>query len=216
MTFKPSPKQALVLWTMITAETPEGREPLQSKTRPELKAPERQALVKEELLTLEARGKGGKHLVLTDRAWAWAASNVDIELLKSNSKVGAEALQGLLRRLLPYLKQNELPLAALFSSTTSELRPPPPPSTAPLATQIESACLSLADGARKTRVRLSALRRVLSAVDRNTLDHALLMLQDKGRLHLYREDNSAALTDDDHSAAILVGDAPRHLVLLEA
>ena len=216
MTFKPSPQQALLLWTMITAETLEGREPLQSKTQPELKAPERQELVKAGLVALEQRPRGAKALVLTDRAWAWAANAVDIELMES--KFGSVALRGLLRRLLPYLQRNDLPLAAIFATNTEAPRPPPalPLVTAPLATQIESACLSLADGARKTRVRLSALRRVLSAVDRNTLDHALLTLQDKGRLHLYREDNSAALTEDDHSAAILVGDAPRHLVLLEA
>jgi hypothetical protein len=48
------------------------------------------------------------------------------------------------------------------------------------------------------------------------LDATLLALQDAGRAVLYRDDNTSGLTAVDHEAALYVGDAPRHLVYLEA
>jgi hypothetical protein len=133
---------------------------------------------------------------------------------------------------LPFLKRHELPLASVFSSHVGAKREAarepahdddgiPPSGARPngangLGAEIEAACLSLGGGARKTRVRLSALRQRLDSVSREALDAALLGLQNQGRLVLYRDDNAAALTDDDHRAALIVGDAPRHLVYLEA
>jgi len=84
-----------------------------------------------------------------------------------------------------------------------------------LTERIESVCLALAHGKRKTRVMLSALRQQLGDVDRAELEQALLVLQDAERLVLYREDNSAALTDEDRRAALIINDEPRHLIMLE-
>ena len=63
---------------------------------------------------------------------------------------------------------------------------------------------------------LRDLRARLSDVARDDMDRALLALQREKKLVLYREDNSAALRSEDHQAALLVGNQPRHLVLLEA
>jgi hypothetical protein len=227
-----SPKQALFLWKMITAETPEHREPKAGSATPKLDPKkERQPLIDKGYLDTERRGLA-THLVLTDKAWAWAAGNVDVDLMKSNSKVGAEALQGLLRRLLPYLQRNDLQLSSLFAdppvnvkgehaSTTSS--PPVAPEKRPapetdvqLAQSVERACLQLTGGQRQQRVRLTRLREVLSQVPRHALDATLLALQDAGRAVLYRDDNTSGLTEADHEAALYVGDAPRHLVYLEA
>lgn len=216
MTYAPNPKQALFLWRLVTSETPDGSDFMLSKARPTLSPAERQTLIQERFVTLEAHpGVRGKYFALTDKAWAWAGDAVDVTLLKSNSKVGAEALEGLLRRLLPFLHRQELALADVFSTTSSKDPEPLEPDAASLAQQIERACLAISGGARQTRVRLSELRRILGAVSRDSLDHALLRLQDERRLVLYRDDNTAALTDDDHRAALSVGGAPRHLVYLE-
>lgn len=228
----PSPKQALLLWRLITAETEEERVPLQSKTNPRLSVEERTQLVDDEFIRLEKKpGKGGLHIVLTDKAWVWAQTTLDVELMQSHSRVGAQALQGLLRKLLPFLQQNDLPLASLFASgqplgTGANVEPRERADSpwsdreklvdASVPRQIEAACLSLAGGERKARVRLSELRRHLGTIARDVLDRALLELQDQRRLVLYRDDNMAALTDDDRDAALYVGDAPRHLVYLEA
>jgi hypothetical protein len=63
---------------------------------------------------------------------------------------------------------------------------------------------------------LTSLRQELADVERTAVDQALLQMQDGGKLVLYREDNTAALTADDHHAALSINGAPRHLVLLEA
>jgi hypothetical protein len=225
MTAEPSPKQALFLWKMITARTLEEREPVKSKATPRL-APrtELQTLIDQGYLSTDKRGRA-QHLILTDKAWAWAERNHDVTLMRSNSKVGAVALEGLLRRLLPFLAEREIPLASLFTSSliseqehdvstpaSSDVESTP----APLTARIERACLELADGQRKRRVRLSALRDALGDVRKNELDEALLALQEAGRAVLYRDDNSAGLTAADHDAALFVGGAPRHIIYLEA
>lgn len=201
-----SPKQALFLWKMITAQTPEDREPKQGNATPKLDAKsERQPLLDQGYLSLEKRGAAG-HLVLTDKAWAWAEKTHDVELMQSNSKVGALALQGLLHQLLPFLREHGLPLASMFS----------PRQNPSLASRVEEVCLQLTGGQRKQRVRLSALRQALLDVPRHALDQTLLDLQDAGRAVLYRDDNSAGLKEADHEAALLVGGSPRHIIYLEA
>jgi hypothetical protein len=224
MKFRPTPKQALVLWSMIAGESDDVREPLQSEASPKLSKIEREPLFREGFVTLKKQGSGGR-LELTNKAWAWAAETVDVELLVSNSRVGATALQGLLRRVLPFLKQRNIGLAELFIVSGEKPRAVKRPRAnvapakgrgVPIDKQIEQACLALAHGSRKARVRLAALREHLSVVKPAILNAALLKLQDQGRLVLYRDDNTAALTDDDHRAALSVGGAPRHLVYLEA
>lgn len=267
-----TPEQALFLWKMITGRTAEVREPMQSKASPKLSAAERKALVAKGYLSEEGRGKNGArpiHLVLTDKAWSWASRARDVRLPEDP---GAQALQGLLQYLLPFLEERELILASLFAGYSGAVGPGPgepqrvskaskkkaskasraskKPSkakaskasneagkkkasqtskrgkvsvqavavvqAAPLTERVEAACLSLTGGQRKRRVRLSALRDVLHDVPRAALDRTLLELQDAGRAVLYRDDNSAALTEADHAAALIVGDAPRHIVYLEA
>jgi hypothetical protein len=201
-----SPKQALFLWKMITAQTPEDREPKLGNATPKLDAKkERQPLLDQGYLTIEKRGAAG-HLILTNKAWAWAEKTHDVELMQSNSKIGAVALQGLLHKLLPFLQEHELPLASLFSARQNTS----------VASRVEHACLELTGGQRQQRVRLSALRQALPDVPRPSLDQTLLELQDAGRAVLYRDDNSAGLKEADHQAALLVGGAPRHIIYLEA
>ncbi len=219
---------------MITGETEEVREPQKSVAADRwLTRKERDELVRNLLLVEEKRGRAF-HLLLTDRAWAWAARQTAPKF--SNSKEGTRALEGLLRRLLPFLEAHDIPLAALFSedptstpskstSTTIHVTPPEPTASAREVPtfleaeideeEIERACLSLTGGARKKRVRLADLRRSLSGRHRDELDQMLIAMQRAGSLVLYRDDNTAALTEDDHRAAIQVGDSPRHLVILE-
>jgi len=84
-----------------------------------------------------------------------------------------------------------------------------------LESRVRNACLELAHGAVKQRVRLKDLRaKVLGG--RSDLDRALLKMQNEGKLVLFRIENPAELTPDDERAALYVADNPRHLVYLEA
>jgi hypothetical protein len=214
MTDSLKPNQALLIWRLLAGKTLEEREPAKSKAKPDLKK-DFQPLVDRGFLTLEPRGRS-KHVVLTDKAWAWAGQAAPIEILKSRSAVGAEALEGLLNRLIPFLAEHQIPLAAVLAPSSArepEAVEPRAPET--LWPDLETACLALTGGKRKERVLLARLRASLSSIPRASLDEALLLFQRQGKLVLYREDNSAALTPEDHAAALIVGDSPRHIVYLE-
>jgi hypothetical protein len=227
MTFRPNPKQALFLWNMITAETPEVREPMMSKAKPDL-APktERKDLIDQGYLETEKRGSA-THLILTDRAWAWAAEATDVELMLSNSRIGAAALQGLLRRLLPFMNARGIALADLFPDTTAsaaaleipatERNPAEPVFAADgaLRLRVRAACLDLVEGKTSRDVPLASLRSCLRDIPRPALDAELRQMHLDGQIALYRNDNTAAVTPADERAALIVGDAPRHLLYLK-
>ncbi len=206
MTFQPNPRQSLVLWRMIAAERPEDREPMLSKVRPALTAPEKKALVDAGYLDRERRGRAS-YLILTDRAWAWAGGNADIELPKSQD--AAAALQGLLRRLVPFLRHRDLTLAEVFEENAGC----PPSSELEDRVLVAAASLVGASGARE--VRIADLRERMATVPRSDLDAALLKLHDARRIVLSRDDNTAKLTETDRTAALAVGEAPRHFFYLK-
>jgi hypothetical protein len=235
MRFEPNDRQALFLWRMITGETPEEREPTKGHATPDIKG-DRKALLDHGFLSVDRRvstkGRAADHLILTEKAWAWASHDSSVEIMRS--KFAALALQGLLRRLLPFLNAREIALGEVFSQRvhskskrlsaagSKKLRSADDGKSLPLSavepawTQIERACVSLGGGGKKARVRLSALRKALPSISRQQLDQALVALQREQRLVLYRDDNTPSLTTEDHAAALMVGDSPRHLVYLEA
>jgi hypothetical protein len=224
MTFRPNPKQALFLWNMIAAETPEIREPMISKAKPDLAAPERKKLIDQGYLEAERRGRA-THLILTDRAWAWAAESTDVALMQSNSRIGAAALQGLLRRLLPFMNARGIALAELFADETApaareipaaETRAEPAPAPAgALRRRVRKACLDLVATKPTRDIPLTYLRYRLRDIPRAALDAELRQMHLDGQIALYRNDNSAAITPADERAALIVGDAPRHLLYLK-
>jgi hypothetical protein len=215
MTDSLKPNQALFIWRRLTATTPEEREPAKSKATPKLEMKDFQPLVDRGFLTLESRGKS-KHVVLTDKAWAWAEQTHPVVLQSARSPLAAKVLGDLLNCFIPFLAERQIALASVLAprpSEDTEALEPRAPET--LWHAIEKACLALTGQKRKERVLLARLRSNLGAIPRSSLDEALLLLQRQGKLVLYREDNSAALTPEDHAAALIVGDSPRHIVYLE-
>ncbi|MGC4070605.1 MAG: hypothetical protein QM784_39235 [Polyangiaceae bacterium] len=217
MNFRPNPKQALLLWRMLTATTEEERSPMQSKAKPELKPAERAELLRVGFLELDKQKRGAR-LVLTDTAWAWASSDNHVELLKSNSAIGATALEGLLRRLIPFLQAREISLGELFSETIAPKKERDAQDAVAVEEQslvkerVERACRELFARKPGTAIRLTQLRAQLKEVPRSAVDAELARLHAAGRIALYRDDNCAAVTTDDERAALSVGGEPRHLL----
>lgn len=214
MTFRPNRKQALLLWKMLTAESADDRSPMQSKAKPEITPAERTELVRGGLLELDQQ-KRATRLVLTDKAWAWASSETNVELLKSRSAIGAIVLEGLLRRLIPFLQArgialaeiitepNDMPSAVAAASSTQQ----------PLVeSQIANVCRELNAERPNKAIHLAQLRARLAEVSRQAFDAELQRLHAAGQIALYRDDNSAAVTAEDDRAALAVGGEPRHLL----
>jgi hypothetical protein len=222
------PKQALAIWRMLTAEADDVREPMWSKVRPKLTASERKELLQQGLVVTTRRGRAN-HLVLTQEAWKWAQKSGQVELGKSAE--GAAALQGLLRRLLPYLEHHSIRLLDILGGTSVETseperKAPSAPSTqtpseeaepkgALVPNRILERIRALAEKAPAGGVRIVALRAALPHFSRETFDDALLSLRKAGLILLYPDDDRASLTDADHDAAVVEGETPRHLVYLE-
>lgn len=199
---------------MLTAESVDDRSPLQSKTKPAITPAERTELVRAGFLELDKQ-KRATRLVLTDKAWAWSSSETNIELLKSNSAIGAIVLEGLLRRLVPFLRASgigmaeiitELGVAPQLSAVSSSNQQPL------IENQITNTCRELNAQKPNGAIRLAHLRARLAPVPRQAFDAELERLHAAGRIALYRDDNSAAITADDDRAALSVGGEPRHLL----
>lgn len=270
MTFKPSRKQALLLWKMLTAESEELRSPMQSEAQPKITPAERNELVRHGFIEM-VQQKRGARLALADKAWAWASSETKVELLQSNSRNGVLALEGLLHRLIPFLQRRGIALAELFTESSGEPQEAPtaidrenetttsnrrqssaPPRKGTTASkrqkvsverrkgttasktqdasverdgtsasktqdasverQITRICVELNAQRPNRAIRLTELRSRLPGLSRDAIDTELERLQRAGRIALYRDDNSAAVTAEDTRAALFVGGEPRHLL----
>lgn len=225
---EPNPKQALALWRMLTAETPEFAEPKLSDVKPALSVDERAALIRGGFLETRPGLKRATHLVATEKAWAWAGRTASVSLLKSRSTVGAEVLEALLHRVLSFLHREEIPLANVLHQSPAVAREEPVSSTpAPVPAnrgamssevprdQVLDTIRSLASSAPAGAVRMTALRSQLVSLNRGVVDQALRALRDARLIILYQDDDRASLTQADHDAALIEADTPRHLVYLE-
>ncbi len=211
---QPTPEQTFLVLSMLFGETDDERQPPLKKLT--IKAPARRVLEDARVVRVEAR-KGGKRLVLDDDAWDFAATHLSGPLPKTPR--AARVLSLVLAKVQRSLQTHEHALAEFITGESSDAPRPPREGVAlPTATdegRIREACLALAEGQIKRRVRLSELRRKLTA-SRESLDRALLALQEQGRLVLYRMDNPAEITAEDERAALSIAGQPRHLVYLEA
>jgi len=173
-----SEMQTLILWALLVQTGGGG---LQKDIRPEVKKPDREALVRAGLIAAQKRGRGF-WLEATDKGWSWAAEHLDADLPK-RSTAGSAILQAWLTRLKAFMASRELVLADVLGAQQRAKTPTESPSRAPidyvtLRARIRRAYLDVAGAKLNTRVLLSDLRERLKDIDRASLDEAL------GRMHL--------------------------------
>src|SRR5262245_58102353 len=101
--------QTLILWALLAR----GGGGFQKDIRPEVKKPDREALIRAGLIVSEKRGRPGLWLEITDKGWAWAADHLDAELPK-RSTAGGVILQAWLKRLKAFIETRGLVLADIF------------------------------------------------------------------------------------------------------
>jgi hypothetical protein len=169
--------QTLVIWALLVQT--DGAS-FQKDIRPEVKKPDREALVRAGLIAAHKRGRG-YWLEVTDKGWSWAAEHLDADLPK-RSTAGSSILQAWLTRLKAFIESRDLVLADMFDAPQQAKAPTKSPPTASvdyltLRARIRSAYLEIG-GTFNTRVKLIDLREKLKDIDRASLDEAL------GRMHL--------------------------------
>jgi len=117
-----------------------------SKTVPRLSPAEWQTLVDDGYLD---SAKPGRAILLTatNQAWSWAEQAESVELEKFESPAGAAALEALLNRLLPLLRERGIGLAELFAND------PPPTPPIPPAPRIRKKTTSKTSSRKKAKTK---------------------------------------------------------------
>jgi hypothetical protein len=137
---------------------------------------------------------------LTDEGALWCAAELSAPR-PPRSGYGGAALYAVLAGIQRHLTRTGQVLAEVF-------RPD-------VESQVKAAYADLARG-KVTSIKLADLRERLDGVPREEVDHALDTLARRPGVHIRAEADQKTLTDRDHEAAVVLGDTPRHLVLIEA
>jgi hypothetical protein len=235
MSAKVSPEEAFLILSLMFAETDKERELTLSKCGIKGSAPEKLAklrkLERAGLLRLEPRRRT-HYVSLAEGAWDWAVQELGGPLPKTPR--AGKLLSRVLGKLQGFLIQHEHALAEFTGHQSASKDEAPstngsaarndgsddgsatddPTDSPAVEDEVRTACLALAHGATRQRVRLTDLRRRVTA-PREVLDTALTTMQQKGKLVLYNIDNPAEITADDEAAAIFIAGNPRYLVYLE-
>ncbi len=155
MTQSITPKQALFLWHLLLTDGASDVGVMSSDTVPRLTKPEWQALVDAGYLDAPKRGRA-TFLTTTDQTWSWAEQAEKVELAKLDSAAGAAALEALLNRLLPLLRERGIGLAELFKNDPLPAPPSPPAPRAPRKKAASKASTPKKTQPKKTQPRKPA------------------------------------------------------------
>ncbi|MBI9091861.1 MAG: hypothetical protein JEZ12_21830 [Desulfobacterium sp.] len=205
MAFNPDVTQKHVLFSLLFT----GDEPTMSNTTPKMNPKKRKALVDAGMIQLEKRGRAS-HVLLTDKAWAWAFEALDQEL-SGRFKLNPKALEGLLRRLKTYMVKNGVVLAELLESDQGVL-----PEPANIEVRVRSVYHEIAGSQWNVRVRIADLRGALPDVGHDELSAVLrrMQLSDDFNLVLYPYDDPREIRPEDSAAAVEIAGQEKHILYM--
>jgi hypothetical protein len=187
--------RTLMLWALLAKPGGAG---LQKDIRPEVKKPDRDALVREGLIRSDPKSRPIM-LEVTDKGWAWAGDHLDDELPK-RSVHGAATLQAWLKQLRTFMAVNGFVLADVLGTPATSK--PAHDDYSALRGRIRQSYLEATGGLLNQRVFLNVLRDGLRDVDRSALDDALRKMHLKEGSHLSGSDNPPEITDAIRDASL--------------
>ena len=187
--------RTLMLWALLAKPGGAG---LQKDIRPEVKKPDRDALVREGLIRSNPKSRPIM-LEVTDKGWAWAGDHLDAELPK-RSVHGAAILQAWLKQLRTFMAANGFVLADVLGTPVTSK--PAHDDYSALRARIRQSYLEATAGRLNQRVFLNVLRDGLRDVDRSALDDALRKMHLEEGSHLSGSDNPPEITDAIRDASL--------------
>ena len=143
-------KQTLVIWALLA----NGGEGYGNQLKPEVKKPEREALLKSGLISVEKQ-KRAYWLSVTDRGWRWAEDHLS-DQLPDRSYAGTVILAGWLDRLQAFMRASKTSLAEILVPKRTT---PVPTDYSSLREHIGSAYLAVTGGSFSKRALLTDIRR---------------------------------------------------------
>ncbi|RPA61175.1 MarR family transcriptional regulator [Gordonia oryzae] len=220
---KLTPSQSAVLFVLMS----EGKELSTPQLRvlgPNLDKPGREVLQRHGLIESHKGARGALFHSLTDRGWAWCATELQ-DGPPDRSLPPIRALYAVLAGIGRYLDAEDLRLHEVFGRPRrdDEATPEPPPhrsapevpeSTADVGTRIIEAYHRIA-AIPGALVGLAALRATLASISREDFDAALLTLQERRGINVIPQDDRARLTEADRAASVMIGTQPSHLLVIE-
>jgi hypothetical protein len=226
LSYDPTPTQALLLFGVLARHGACA----QAELVPKVKKADREALVKEKLITVGKVEVGrGLKLTLEDAGWDWTATHLFAALPPAQ-----RTLSDVLARLGEHLTRSGETLADFIGSKPDDISPPQPAgrkgdrgranprkpkpsSPTALRKRIETAYLTLTHGRKNETVRLARLRAELSDLDRATVDAALgRILKGDKKASLMRHDDPRQLDQADHDAAFTPAGEPFHVIWISS
>ncbi len=187
--------RTLMLWALLAKPGGAG---LQKDIKPEVKKPDRDALVREGLIRSDPKSRPIM-LEVTDKGWAWAGDHLDAELPK-RSVHGAAILQAWLKQLRTFMAANGFVLADVLGTPVSST--PGHDDYSALRARIRQSYLEATGERLNQRVFLNVLRDKLGDVDRSVLDDALRKMHLEEGSHLSGSDNPPEITDAIRDASL--------------
>ena len=228
MSETPTPRQALILWSLLGRH---GSAP-QSAIVPKVGKADREALLAGRYLSVEKHGRS-LGLTVTDKGWNWAGGH-----LRDPLPPGFRVLQDWLERIHHHLAATGETLADLVGPAPEPSPPAPAPSKQrraakaqtskrttgarkptprQLRARIEDAYLALTGGRRARAVRLGALRAHLSDLDRATVDAGLAaILRGDPTARLSQLSDPKSLDANEREAAYSPAGEPFHILWIQA
>jgi hypothetical protein len=195
-------EQAVLL--VLMAEARPVRNPDLAVLGPKLDKQNRERLIERGLIEITAT-KPAMTLDLTDRGWKTCAAIIGAEAPERPSGQG-KALYTLLGALRRYFDREDLAPADVFVALDDAVD---------VESRVRSAYVKLAARAGGW-VDLARLRAELPDVSKRELDDALTQMQRTPGVSLIPEENQKTLTDEDHAAAVEIGNQARHLIAIES
>jgi len=224
LSYDATPTQALLLLGLLARHGTCA----QADLMPKVKKADREALVKQKLIS--STPKRPLVLILEDEGWAWADANLRTAQLPP----GHRTLHDFCGRLSDHLAKTGETLADFIGGKPEHIAAPKPPprkrgtggakrykgkrpSPAALRERIEEAYLALTNGRKNETVRLARLRAELSDLDRATVDDALgRILKGDKTASLMRHDDPRQLDQADHDAAFSPAGEPFHVIWISS
>jgi hypothetical protein len=206
-----SKMQTLILWALLVREDGRG---LQKDIKPEVKKPDREALVGAGLIIAPKQSRGYL-LEVTDKGWSWAAEHLEADLPERSTAANA-ILQAWLARLKAFMASRDIALADVLGAQEPAEKPTAPqPSARPdyeaLRARIRQAYLEIG-GALNTRVFLSDLREKVQDIDRASLDDTLCRMHLEEGMTLSGLNNPLEITEAIRHGALTFKGEPMYVL----
>jgi hypothetical protein len=205
----PTEMQTLILWALLAKP---GGASFQKDLIPEVKKPDRDALVGAGLITADKPDRRRWRLEITETGWAWAGDHLDADLPK-RSNAGSAVLQAWLKQLKHFMTTKDFALADILRPQLPNKDPPHAElEFASLRERVRRAYLNVTGGRFNARALLKDVREKLKDIKRDAQDEALARMHLEEGTTLSGLNNPQEITQEIRDAGLSFKGEPMYVL----